>query len=304
MQSDSSDSPGFGGLGSSGSRESSPGFGGRGSPILGGSGESSPGFGGSGSPNFGGSGESSPGFGGRGSDSPGSPNFGGSGGSSPDFGGPPDLGGLGSPILAGSRESSPRDGGSSVEIIEVVDHLSARMSSVSLELSDHIPPFSWDGILSDPVVEESRVSLRYFDETLEGFADLNQALFSECKIKKSLDTCILTLSKDPKYVEVTTVKDTVAATVKTYVWAQLFIAPISALGELLLEADRNALLNPSMDDPTTLRGTCLDIPDMTVQMHRHYKVVDGLLVTGVQIWLPPTFFGNGLDKFLAYVLRA
>ena len=288
MQSDSSDSPGFGGLGSSGS------------------GESSPGFGGSGSPNFGGSGESSPGFGGRGSDSPGSPNFGGSGGSSPDFGGPPDLGGLGSPILAGSRESSPRDGGSSVEIIEVVDHLSARMSSVSLELSDHIPPFSWDGILSDPVVEESRVSLRYFDETLEGFADLNQALFSECKIKKSLslDTCILTLSKDPKYVEVTTVKDTVAATVKTYVWAQLFIAPISALGELLLEADRNALLNPSMDDPTTLRGTCLDIPDMTVQMHRHYKVVDGLLVTGVQIWLPPTFFGNGLDKFLAYVLRA
>ena len=298
MQSDSSDSPGFGGLGSSGSGESSPGFGG-GSPNFGGTGESSPGFGG-GSPNFGGTGESSPGFGG------GSPNFGGPG--SPNFGGGQSPGRL--------LESPRNQVQDSVVIIddvlpvegslEDVPHLSARMSS--LEISDYIPPFSWKGIVG-PVEEESRASLRFFDGTLRDFNRLvNMASFSQtCEVVPSsgpMDTRILALRKGPIYVELTTVKDTIASSIRTYVWAQVFVAPVSAMRELLLEADSNALQNPSMDDPTTLRGTCLDIPDIPVQMHRHCKVVDDQVVTGVQLWLPPTFFGNGLDKFLAYVLRA
>ena len=276
-----SESPGFGG---SASWESSPGFGGSGSPGFGGSRDS-----------LGGPGRESPGFGGSGSPGRESPGLGGSGSQG--------LGGSAGPV----RESPEVDVVDGIVYLDLSNlsnpsNLSdlSNDSNRTVVISSTDVPFSWDGLTG--AHEESMASLRFYDGILRGMAPL-----TGCEVVQSqglMNSLVLTLKKDGIRVSLTTIQDTIESRIMTYVRAKVFIAPVGAMRGLLLDGDRNALQNIALDDPTILRGACLDIPDIPVQMHRHAEIVDGEIVVGVNIVLPPTFFGDASDKFLAYVFGA
>ena len=289
------------------------------SPVLGGYSPSrSPSLGGVGdavesSPSLGGVGdavESSPSLGGVGDEIESSPSLGGVG---DEVESSPSLGGVGDEV-----ESSPSLGigliGGAGDASDIAD-LSSDVSLMSVEMPDIVdipipvgpamdhPQHSWTGRRT-PVFEVEYNFSRDVYQARLGACNF-QAL--GCVLERAVfaftGSPVITLRKGGKTVVMRVSGDTVN-NVST-LSMEMFIHPHTGMGELLSDADVNALFrSPGYPPLPRLRCGCIGIPDITDFRMLHFaKVVGGEFLSGMQLWLPPTVIGGDLLKILTYVFN-
>lgn len=184
----------------------------------------------------------------------------------------------------------------------IITNLSASMSDSSLDSSATHPPFAWD---SYPHAE-SDAAYRFYAGML------GRCGFGVCEVQRSVlgpnKLPVITLTKGAT-VSKLWVEVNVRAAKQTVLELCMFVAPQSALGELVPQADINELSRPGAwvdfrPYRQTLRCGCLGLPDITgVNMLQFYEVVGADLREGVKLWIQPSVIGRDLEKLLAYVFR-